>query len=151
LLASIGSHDQRKRAEEYVERLEEETGSALLPAFWPVIQPGDSAWSALEANHLYGQIKNQPYTYHNGGFWPVLTGLYAVGLTHDGYLQRARHLLDALATANARGRDGRTWDFAEYHHGQTHEPMGTRHAAWSAAATILAHQTLMQDLTAWLV
>jgi Alkaline and neutral invertase len=151
LLAAIGSHDQRKRAEEYVERLEEETGSALLPAFWPVIQPGDPAWSVLEANHLYGQIKNQPYTYHNGGLWPVLTGLYAVGLTRDGYLQRARHLLDALVTANAQGRDGSAWDFAEYHHGQTHEPMGTRHTAWSAAATILAHQALMQDLTAWFV
>lgn len=147
LLAEIGSHDQRKQAEEYVERLEQETGSALLPAFWPVIQPGDSAWTALEANHLYGQLKNQPYTYHNGGLWPVLTGLYAVGLTRYGYLQRARRLLGALAAANAQGRDGSTWDFAEYHHGQTHEPMGTRHAAWSAAATILAHQALMHGST----
>ena len=151
LLAGIGSDDQRKRAEEYVEQLEQETGSALLPAFWPVIQPGDSAWAALKANHLYDQLKNQPYTYHNGGLWPVLTGLYAVGLTRYGYLQRARHLLGALAVANAQGRNSSTWDFAEYHHGQTHEPMGTRQTAWSAAATILAHQALIQGLTGWLV
>ncbi|GHP00072.1 hypothetical protein KSF_101190 [Reticulibacter mediterranei] len=142
LLAEIGSHEQRERAEEYVEQLERETGSALLSAFWPVIQPTDPAWKALQANHLYGPLKNQPYTYHNGGLWPVLTGLYAVGLTRYGHLQRAWHLLEALAMANAQGRDGSTWEFAEYHHGQTHEPMGTRHTAWSAAATILAHQAL---------
>jgi hypothetical protein len=151
LLAGLGSHDQRSRTEEYIEQLERETGSALLPAFWPVIQPADPAWTALEANHLYGQLKNQPYTYHIGGLWPVLTGLYAVGLARHGSLQRAHHLLSALATANAQGRDGSMWDFAEYHHGQTHEPMGTRHTAWSAAATILARQALIQDLRAWLV
>ncbi|HET8843362.1 MAG TPA: glycoside hydrolase 100 family protein [Ktedonobacteraceae bacterium] len=151
LLAEIGSHDQSKRAEAYVKRLEREIGSSLLPAFWPVIQPGNSAWRVLEANHLYSQFKNRPYTYHNGGLWPMLTGLYAVGLTRYGSLPRVWHLLSALTTANAQGRDGSIWDFAEYHHGQTYEPMGTRHTAWSAAATILAHQALMQGLAAWFV
>jgi GH15 family glucan-1,4-alpha-glucosidase len=149
LLAAIGTDDQRAQTEAYVEQLEHTIGSSLLPAFWPVIQPGDSAWTALETNHLYDQVKNQPYTYLNGGLWPMLTGLYAVGLARYGFIQRTQHLLAALAAANARGRTHGTWDFAEYHHGQTHEPMGTRYTAWSAAATILTHQVLAQGLTAW--
>ena len=151
LLAAIGADHQRAKSDAYIEQLEHAIGSPLLPAFWPVIQPDDPAWTALEANHLYGQVKNQPYTYHNGGLWPMLTGLYAVGLTRYGCLQRAQHLLAALAAANAQGHAQSTWDFAEYHHGQTHEPMGTRHTAWSAAATILAHQVLTKGVQAWYV
>ncbi len=149
LLAAVGTDEQHTRAEKYIEQLEHLIGSPLLPAFWPVIQPGNPGWAALEANHLYGQVKNQPYRYHNGGLWPVLTGLYAVGLARSERQQHAWHLLAALASANAQGRAQSRWDFAEYHHGQTHEPMGTRHTAWSAAATVLAHQALVQGETAW--
>ena len=151
LLAAIGSEEQRTRAEVYVQALQKTIGSAQLPAFWPVIQPDEPAWAALEANHLYGQVKNQPYTYHNGGLWPMLTGLYAVGMARYGYLERTQQLLDALISANARGRAGGMWDFAEYHHGQTHEPMGMCRTAWSAAALVLAHQVLAQGLSTWFV
>jgi GH15 family glucan-1,4-alpha-glucosidase len=144
LLTDLGSYDQHQRADEYVQSLEQQIGSALLSAFWPVIQPGDPAWAALQANHLYGQLKNQPYTYHNVGLWPVLTGLYASGLMRHGQQERARHLLAAINSANAKGRSNEQWDFSEYHHGQTLMPMGTKHQAWSAAAGVLAHQSVWQ-------
>jgi Alkaline and neutral invertase len=134
LLTNLGSGEQRQQAEEYVQGLEPQIGSELLPAFWPVIRPGDPQWAALEANHLYEQVKNQPYLYHNGGLWPMITGLYAVGLVKQGYSERAQRLLSALNAANEQGREGRQWEFAEYHHGQTHEPLGTHFQAWSAAA-----------------
>ena len=124
--------------------LEAEIGSALLPAFWPIIRPGELAWEALEANHLYGELKNQPYKYHNGGLWPVLTGLYAVGLTLHGQQERGKHLLAAINAANAQGGEKERWGFAEYHHGQTHESLGTNYLAWSAAAGVLAHQAVWQ-------
>jgi GH15 family glucan-1,4-alpha-glucosidase len=149
LLATIGSDDQRIQTDKFVEQLEQQIGSALLPAFWPVIQPSDSGWLALEHNHLYDELKNQPFAYHNGGLWPVITGLYAVGLAYYGRQARARHLLAALATANAQGHSGNTWGFAEYHNGLTHAPMGTPHMARSAAATILAHRVLTRGSTAW--
>jgi len=142
LLTNLGGDDQRQRADEYVQSLEQQIGSALLPAFWPVIQPGDPGWAALQANHLYEHLKNQPYMYHNGGLWPVLTGLYALGLMRQGQRERARHLLDAINSANAQGRGD--WDFSEYHHGQTKMPMGTKYQAWSAAAGVLAHQSVWQ-------
>jgi Alkaline and neutral invertase len=142
LLTGLGDDEQRQQAERYVQALEEEIGLALLPAFWPIIRPGELAWEALEANHLYGELKNQPYKYHNGGLWPVLTGLYAVGLAWNGQQERGKHLLAAINTANAREGEKGQWGFAEYHHGQTHEPQGTNYLAWSAAAGVLAHEAV---------
>src|SRR5260370_33830066 len=85
----------RAKSDAYIEQLEHAIGSPLLPAFRPVIQPGDTAWTALDANHLYGQVKNHPYTNNNGGLWPMLTELYTVGLTRYGCLQRVLHLITA--------------------------------------------------------
>ncbi|HLQ28091.1 MAG TPA: glycoside hydrolase 100 family protein [Ktedonobacteraceae bacterium] len=140
LLTQLGDDEQRQQAEGYVQALEKQIGNALLPAFWPVIHPGEPAWTSLESNHLYEQIKNQPYLYHNGGLWPVLTGLYAVGLVRDGQPERARHLLAAINLANAQGGPDGQWTFTEYHHGQAHVPMGTKYLGWSAAAGVMAHQ-----------
>ncbi|HEV2583173.1 MAG TPA: glycoside hydrolase 100 family protein, partial [Ktedonobacteraceae bacterium] len=148
LLAQLGGDAQRQQAIAYVQQLSEQIGSELLPAFWPVIQPGDLEWQLLQANHLYGMLKNQPFTYHNGGLWAVVTGLYAVGLACCGQRERAGQLLHAINEANARGRDGQQWEFAEYYHAQTHMPMGTSHVDWSAAAGILAHQAMRQDKVA---
>lgn len=149
LLADLGGEEQRQQADEYVQSLMQQIGSPLLPAFWPVISPGEAQWAVLEANHLYGKLKNQPYMYHNGGLWPVLTGLYAAGLVRQGRKERAVQLSNALNAANKLGQDGREWDFAEYHHGQTRQPMGTRLLAWSAAATVLAERAVRDGVAPW--
>ena len=127
----------------------QQIGSDLLPAFWPVIHPGDPQWVALATNYRYEHMKNQPYRYHNGGLWPVLTGLYTLGLIHQGERKRAQCLLHAITQVNAQGEDGSLWDFAEYHHGQTHQPMGTRRLAWSGAASVLAYQAVWQGISSW--
>jgi hypothetical protein len=146
LLADLGNDQQLQRADAFVQSLEQQIGSALLPAFWPVIQPGTPEWKTLESNHLYEQVKNQPYRYHNGGLWPVLTGLYAAGLARHGRRERAEHLLLAINEANTRGSDGHQWEFAEYHHALAHMPLGTKYLAWSAAAAILAHTAVLETL-----
>jgi glycogen debranching enzyme len=149
LITNIGSEVQQQQAEAYVQGLEEQIGNALVPAFWPVIQPDDADWAALQANHLYGKIKNSPYHYHNGGLWSMVAGFYAVGLARQNKRERAQHLLTAINAANSQGRENRQWEFAEYHSGQTHEPLGTPDVAWSAAAGILAHQALSQGHIPW--
>jgi hypothetical protein len=146
LLTQLGDDEQRQQAEEYVQTLEKHIGNALLPAFWPVIHPGEPTWTSIESNHLYEQIKNQPYLYHNGGLWPVLTGLYAVGLARCGQLERAKHLLTVINLANAQGVANTHWTFSEYHHGQTHVPMGTKYLGWSAAACVMAHQAVWHGI-----
>lgn len=151
LLTDLGNDEQRNRAVAYVQSLQQQIGSMQLPAFWPVIFPRDPAWATLQSNHLYGEMKNQPYMYHNGGLWPVLTGLYAVGLVLHNQIEQASKLLEAINSANAQGRDGGYWEFSEYLHGQTHTAMGTKHMAWSAAAGVLAHQAVHFGIFPWLL
>ena len=147
LVTGLGDNEQRKRAETYVQALEKAIGSALLPAFWPVIEPGDTGWAELQSNHLYGHMKNQPYHYHNGGLWPVLTGLYVVGLLRENERERALHVLKEINAANMRGSKNTQWEFSEYLHGQTLAPLGTKHMAWSAAASVLASQALWHGIS----
>lgn len=149
LLTDLGDAEQRAQAERYAQSLAQQTGSVLLPAFWPVIQPGDALWGRLEENHLYGQLKNQPYQYHNGGLWPMINGFYAVGLARHGAAERARQLLSAINAANEQGNDGTHWAFAEYHSGQTHAPLGTTQVAWSAAAGVMAYQAVTGQAMPW--
>ena len=141
LLAGIGDEEQRQLNLAYTLQLEQQIASPLLPAFWPVIKPGDPEWSLLEHNALYGQLKNQPYSYHNG--------LYVLGLAHSGNFERAQQLLVAINNANEQESAEQQWAFAEYHHGQTHAAMGTTSMAWSAAATILAHQAVQHHIVPW--
>jgi hypothetical protein len=149
LLTDLGDDNQRAQAEQYIQSLESQIGSALLPAFWPVIQPGDAGWRELQSNHLYGQMKNMPYRYHNGGLWPMLTGLEVMGLVRHDAWDRARHLLTAINAANVQGSENSQWEFAEYHHAQTHLPMGTKCVAWNAAAGVLAHQAVWRGISCW--
>lgn len=149
LVADLGTVEQRQQVMAYVQTLAATVGSVLLPAFWPVIQQGDAQWSALEANHLYGEVKNQPYVYHNGGLWPMVTGFYALGLMRQGQKERATHLLTAINEANMQGRNEQQWEFAEFHHGQTYQSMGTQYVAWSAAAGVLAYQAVEQGVLPW--
>lgn len=79
----------------------------------------------------------------------MLTGFYALGLMQHSLQERASHVLDAIDAANAQGRNGQEWEFAEYHHGQTYQPMGTPYQAWSAAAGVLAYQAVRQGVSLW--
>ncbi|MFQ5594577.1 MAG: amylo-alpha-1,6-glucosidase [Anaerolineae bacterium] len=114
----------------------------LVPSFYPVIRPGGPEWPALRTNYAF-RFQNQPYEYHNGGLWPVITGFYAAALARHGEQVRAEAALQAINAANAQGLGGETWGFYEYLNGQTHRPAGTRHLAWSAAATVIAHRVVV--------
>ncbi|MFQ5857130.1 MAG: amylo-alpha-1,6-glucosidase [Anaerolineae bacterium] len=118
--------------------------AGLVPSFYPVIRPGDPEWPALRTNYAF-RFQNQPYEYHNGGLWPVITGFYAAALARHGEKARAEAALKAINTANAQGLDGETWGFYEYLNGQTYRPAGTRHLAWSAAATVIAHRVVVDE------
>lgn len=113
-----------------------QTGSYLTPAFYPPIMPGDSRWPELERYYLH-TFNNRPWEYHNGGQWAMVTGFLAAGLARCGAGAHALRLADAIDEANARGN----WGFFEFHHGLSHQPLGVRETAWSAAGAVIAHQT----------
>ncbi len=107
---------------------------APLRVLDPVVQPGDDDW--LE---MYKE-KQPPYAYHNGGIWPLAGGLWVSLLAK---LERRNEALTALTSLarslKASNSKDVAWGFHEYLHGQTGEPMGRRHQAWSAASFIMAY------------
>jgi len=135
-LLGVADAAREEAVDAYVDELVDEE-VLLLPAFDPVITPRDAYWDELQMSFSY-TFKNQPYEYHNGGLWPLVTGFYAASLARRGRMERARAMRDAVHRANRRGRDGEPWSFSEYLHGRTHEPGGTAPMGWSAAAAVIA-------------
>jgi hypothetical protein len=114
---------------------------ALLPAFYPVIQPVDRDWAELQMNFSY-TFKNQPYEYHNAGLWPMVTGFYVADLAARGKQDQARDFLLGIHRANAMPMEDEPWGFPEYVHGRQFTPGGTRLQGWSAAAAVIGHHAL---------
>jgi hypothetical protein len=63
----------------YIKKFETDIQQLFIPSFWPVIQRQDAAWALLENQYNYS-FKNEPYQFHNGGSWPVMSGILAMGL-----------------------------------------------------------------------
>ena len=113
----------------------------LLPAFYPAIEPVDKDWEELQMSFSY-TFKNQPYEYHNGGLWPMVTGFYVADLAKRGKRELAQRYLEGIHRANALEMDGEPWSFPEYVHGRRFTAGGTRQQGWSAAAAIIGHHAL---------
>lgn len=116
--------------------------SGLVPAFDPVVGPGDAGWEALRAN-VHTVFSNRPGHYHNGGAWPMVNGWWGAALAHAGRADDAHNLTDALAAANCAG------GFPEYLDADTGAPHGTAPLGWSAAGEMLARAALDGPLDTW--
>lgn len=142
LVSLLGVADEvhREAVDGYIDEIV--TGDLpLLPAFHPVIRPVDDDWQELRMTFTY-TFKNNPYEFHNGGLWPLITGFYVADLARRGLTERARRFSRALERANALPMEGEAWAFPEYVNGRTLEPGGTRRQGWSAAAQVIAEQAL---------
>lgn len=135
IIAGLSSQEQNSSVIEYISRISKR---GLAPAFHPVIKKGSPDWEELEARHLFG-FKNKPYSYHNGGLWPMVNGFYSLALSRAGREDLAKHYLEKITEANYLHKDkGREWGFCEYLHGRKKIPEGVCGTAWSAAGQILA-------------
>lgn len=141
-LLGVADDDQVASVDRYIADELHDDESWLLPAFHPVITPMDDDWEELQMTFSY-EFKNRPYEYHNGGLWPLVTGLYASDLARRGQTTLAERYLDGLHRANARpAGDHDEWAFPEFLHGQTHEPGGTLRMAWNGAVAVIAHHAI---------
>lgn len=102
-------------------------------AVYPPVNPGEREWRE------YFRVRNLniPHHYHNGGAWPFIGGFYVAALVAAGRFDQAEEQLERLALMNRRGRT-REWEFNEWFHGQSGEPMGFAGQSWSAAMFIYA-------------
>ncbi len=107
---------------------------------WPIrvvgtpIDRKDPLWRLYMQRHR----QNLPWQYHNGGIWPFVGGFWVMLLARLGREAEAWAELEKLALAN-RLND---WEFNEWLHGRTGEPMGMPGQSWNAALFVLAFRTL---------
>jgi|GEM_PF-1835174 len=87
---------------------------------------------------------NLPEQYHNGGIWPFVGGFYVAALVKAGRLDEARRQLEKLAEVNRQGAEFE-WEFNEWCHGRTGQPMGYPHQAWSAGMYIFACHCVVEE------
>ncbi|NIR30600.1 MAG: hypothetical protein GWN21_08680 [Gammaproteobacteria bacterium] len=140
-LLGVADDDQRARVDAVIEQEVVPESFAVLPAFYPVIQPLDRDWDDLQTTFSYS-FKNRPYEFHNAGLWPMVTGFYVADLAQRGEHAAARRYLVGIHRANALPMDGETWSFPEFVHGREYTAGGTRHQGWSAAAAVIGHHAL---------
>jgi glycogen debranching enzyme len=117
----------------------------VLPAFWPVIESQDEDWKHLQRTFSYS-FRNNPFEFHNGGRWPMITGFYVAALAKRGKLEQAERFLQGIHGANAMESDGEAWSFPEFIHGKELTPCGTLHQGWSAGAAIIGEHALRGEL-----
>ncbi|MBF6641165.1 fructofuranosidase/invertase [Flavobacterium sp. J49] len=137
LLLNIGSVAFQNKILNYADTLASETKLGLLPAFWPPVFETDEHWNLLKNNCKY-EFRNFPYEFHNGGSWPMVNGFYGLALFSKGEKKKATIILEKINEANAK----QDFSFYENFNTQTTEPNGVSLCAWSAAATVLVHQSL---------
>jgi len=106
----------------------------------PIIYPGNKDWREYYRNNNL----NLPEQYHNGGIWPFVGGFYVTALVKAGRLDEARRQLEKLAEVNRLGVE-EEWEFNEWCHGRTGQPMGYPHQAWSAGMYVFAYHCVHQE------
>ncbi len=109
---------------------------------YPAIRPGDPDWR----DYFLVNLQNLPGHYHNGGIWPFVGGLWVRFLSRIGKKQHAQEALESLAKLCRSGID-QDWEFTEWAHGTSGEPMGKAFQTWSAASYVAAYMRMHGDKT----
>lgn len=106
-------------------------------AVYPPIQPGEKDWR----DYYRVRNLNLPDHYHNGGAWPFIGGIYVMALVKAGRLLKAEEQYAALTEMNRRGKN-EEWEFNEWFHGISGQPMGYGGQSWSLAMYLAAGAAL---------
>ncbi len=112
----------------YIKKFESEQQQIFIPSFWPVIQKQDAAWALLENQYNYS-FKNEPYQFHNGGSWPVMSGILAMGLQKQS-TELARQIAQSYEQFLEQTD---TFHFSEYISTNDFKPGGKQQMCFSAS------------------
>lgn len=140
VLLNIGSSSFQDAILTAALNLASSTKLGLVPAFWPPIFENDAHWNLLKNNCKY-EFRNYPNEFHNGGSWPMVNGFFGLALASKSHMQSARLILEKINEANAIAN----FSFYENFNTMTTKPNGVSYCAWSAAATVLLHQSIKND------
>jgi GH15 family glucan-1,4-alpha-glucosidase len=137
VLLKIGTKDNQNQILEFTSNVASETKLGLVPAFWPPVFQEEEHWNLLKNNCKY-EFRNFPYEFHNGGSWPMVNGFVGLAMLSNNQTDNAAHLLEKINLANAVD----DFSFYENFNTATQAPNGVAFCSWSAAATVLIHQSL---------
>jgi GH15 family glucan-1,4-alpha-glucosidase len=137
VLLKIGTKETQNQILEFTSNLASETKLGLVPAFWPPVFQEDEHWNLLKNNCKY-EFRNFPYEFHNGGSWSMVNGFVGLAMLSQNQTENAAHLIEKINQANAVDN----FSFYENFNTDTKAPNGVAFCAWSAAATVLIHQSL---------
>jgi GH15 family glucan-1,4-alpha-glucosidase len=112
-----------------------------LRAVLKPLEPGENSWRRYMERHR----QNLPYRYHNGGIWPFIGGFFSILLARLGMREKGWEVLSG--TAEAARLNG--WEFNEWLHGETGEPLGMPGQSWNAALFLLAYDVLRTGKQPW--
>ena len=136
LLAVLLGLADDARAGAIVHRLER--AQIEQPATVRTILAPIERYSPLWRDYMGRHQQNLVYQYHNGGCWPMVGAFWVMTLAALGMTHRSRSALENLARVNAVNN----WQFNEWFHGLTGEPMGMPGQSWNAASFLLAAGSL---------
>lgn len=135
MMLGFCNQDHKNKLIDFTEKLFVELGQNLIPAFWPIIKEGDLLWEDLSNNYAY-HFKNHPHQFHNGGIWPVMMGIFCLGLLMEDQ-QKLKEKIYTQYQIYALDEKG---PFAEYIDSRTFIPGGKKELCFSAAGCIFMAQ-----------
>ena len=132
---------QALRFKNTLEHFKSEFDSALIPAFWPVVDENSYDWSLLKNNYSFS-FKNHPGDFHNGGVWPVWMGLFALGMAAKQQPEGVIEIARAFEKTMAANED---WQFQEYLNPLSKSLGGKSQMGYSASGVVFMHAALHSD------
>lgn len=133
ILCSVSNNDRTKTIIDFVVSNKINKPFPMTSLYPPVFK-GEVSWQFIYETH------EQPYTYHNGGIWPLIGGFWIASLVHAKRNTTAKSELKILANALKE----QEYKFNEYMHGQSGAPMGRTYQAWSAASYIIGYNAVQK-------
>ena len=137
LILNIGDEKFQDSILNHLKTLKKQMPLELIPAFWPPIKESDLEWNLLKNNCKY-EFRNYPYEFHNGGSWSMVNSFYGLALLSKHKKEEAESLLNQINKANSVD----DYSFHENFNSHTKKPNGVPFCAWSAAATVMLHQSI---------
>ncbi len=136
MMLGFSSEEKTSKIINYVKGIFAELGQDLVPAFWPVINEGDATYHELSTNFAY-VFKNYPNHFHNGGIWPVMMGVFALGLTLENHSALTTQMFECAKSFLNNAEK----PFAEYIDSANFQPGGKKELCFSAAGCIFMAQS----------
>ena len=138
ILTGVADKDRAKQIVNYFRR-KRLARRYPIQVLTPPVMKNDFDWRPQLLK--YG-AQSTPYHYQNGGIWPMVGAFYAMALHKAGEQKEAQAALAGIAAANQLN----DWEFNEWLHGRTGEPMGVPGQSWNAGAFLLAYHFLNGEI-----